>query len=121
MTMAAIYSPKMLDITDAVLEKLVKNAVNQVAAISLSVGIPNAASVPHLMVNAYKRLVAITLGTDYSFPAADKIKEALKNPQAFAPVAQAASTSAAAPAAAAAPAKVEKEESDEEMGMGLFD
>lgn len=116
----AIYAPKMLDITEDVLEKLVKDAVNQVAAISLSVGIPTAASVPHLMVNAYKRLVAVTLSTDYSFPAADKIKEALKNPQAFAPVAQAAPTSAAAPAAAA-PAKVEKEESDEEMGMGLFD
>ena len=116
------YSPKMLDITEAVLEGLVKNAVNQVAAISLAVGIPTAASVPHLMINAYKNLVAVTLGTDYSFPAADKIKEALKNPQAFAPVAQAASTGAAAPAAAAAaPAKVEKEESDEEMGFGLFD
>lgn len=50
---------------------------------------------------------------------ADKIKEILANPGAFAAAAPAA---AAGPAAAAAPAKEEvKEESEEDMGFSLFD
>lgn len=116
----SIYSPKMLDITDETLSKFMKAAIDNVAAISLKVGMPTAASVPHLLINAYKKLVSIALVTDYSFPEADKIKDVLKNPQAFA---------SAAPAAVAAPAKeaatvstkAEKEESEEEMGFGLFD
>ena len=62
----------------------------------------------------------IALVTDIHFPAAEKAKAYLENPEAFAAVA------VAAPVAAAAVEKKEekveeKEESDDDMGFGLFD
>jgi len=89
-----------------------------VAAISLALHMPTMASVPHSVINAYKNVLAIALVTDYSFPLADKVKEILKNPGAFAAAAAAAAPAASAPAAAAAP--VVEEESEEEMEMDLF-
>jgi len=70
------------------------------------------------VINGYKNVLAIAIETDYSFPLADKVKEYLKNPGAFAAAAPAASA-AAAPAAAAAPEPEEEEEED--MGFSLFD
>ncbi|KAG8695757.1 hypothetical protein FRC08_007570, partial [Ceratobasidium sp. 394] len=67
-------------------------------------------------------LLAIAVTTEYSFEAAEKVKEYLANPEAFA---AAAPTTTAAPAAAdeekPAEKEEEKEESDEDMGFGLFD
>lgn len=93
-------------------------ACSNVAAISLALHMPTMASVPHSVINAYKNVLAIALVTDYSFPLADKVKEILKNPGAFAAAAAAAAPAASAPAAAAAP--VVEEESEEEMEMDLF-
>jgi len=80
-------------------------------------------SVTHSLVNAYKNLIAISLVTDYTFEGAEKVKEYLANPEAFA---AAAAPAAAASAGDAAPAKAEEkeeenEDSDEDMGLGLFD
>uniref|UniRef100_A0A2K6F359 Large ribosomal subunit protein uL10 n=1 Tax=Propithecus coquereli TaxID=379532 RepID=A0A2K6F359_PROCO len=100
--------------------------VRNVASICLQIGYPTVASVPHSIINGYKRVLALSVETDYTFPLAEKVKAFLADPSAFvaaAPVA--AATTAAPPAAAAAPAKVEakeeSEESDEDMGFGLFD
>jgi len=117
----SVFEPKILDITDEILMETVAQAVRSVAAVSMAANFPTVASVPHAFVNGYKNVLAIALATNYSFPAADKVKEALKNPVA-------AAAPAAKPAAqAAAPKKEEpkkeevKEESDEDMGFGLFD
>lgn len=119
----AIFPPEMLDITDESILKSYSNGLNNVAAISLALGFPTLASVPHSLINGFKRLLAVPLATDYSFPAADRLKEALANPSAFAAAAPAASAAAdkSSAAAAAAPKEEEKEVSDEEMGFGLFD
>ncbi|KAL4843963.1 hypothetical protein H8958_003245 [Nasalis larvatus] len=95
------------------------------------IGYATIASVPHSIINGYKRVLALSVETDYFFPLAEKIKAFLADPSAFvaaAPVAAApvaAATMAAPAAAAAAPAKAEAkeelEESDEDMGFGLFD
>jgi len=115
----SIYSPSILDISDDVLIKKLMEGISNVAAVSLAIGYPTVASVPHSIVNAYKNILAISLASKYSFPAAEKLKQILANPSAFAaPV-------AAAPAAEqkneAAAVEEEKEESDEEMGFSLFD
>jgi large subunit ribosomal protein LP0 len=115
----AIFEPAILDITNEVLMTRVQDAVKRIAALSLEIKFPTVASAPHLLANAYKRLLGLGLGSeDIHFPAVDKIRERLANPTAFAPVAVAATA-----AAAAAPVAKEepKEESDEDMGMGLFD
>ncbi|WP_407818375.1 hypothetical protein, partial [Staphylococcus aureus] len=86
---------------------------------------PTVASVPHSIINGYKRVLALSVETEYTFPLTEKVKAFLADPSAFAAAAPAAAATTAAPAAAAAPAKAEakeeSEESDEDMGFGLFD
>uniref|UniRef100_A0A3B3ZYQ7 Large ribosomal subunit protein uL10 n=1 Tax=Periophthalmus magnuspinnatus TaxID=409849 RepID=A0A3B3ZYQ7_9GOBI len=98
--------------------------VRNVASVCLEIGYPTLASIPHSIINGYKRVLAVAVETEYSFPLADKVKAFLADPSAFAaaaPVA-AAETAAAAPAAAAKEeVKEESEESDDDMGFGLFD
>ncbi|THH13006.1 hypothetical protein EUX98_g9769, partial [Antrodiella citrinella] len=91
---------------------------------SLALNYPTLVSVVHSLVNSYKNVLAISIGTDYTFEAAEKVKEYLENPDAFAVAAPTATEDAPA-AAAAAPAEEKKEEeeegSDDDMGFGLFD
>lgn len=118
----SVFSPSMLDITDEVLTKHLQAAIKNIASLSLAAKFPTVASAPHLMVKAYKNILSVGLALDeYSFPAIEKVKEALKNPIAMA-AAPAAAVATSAPAAQKAPAAPVKEESEEEeLGMGLFD
>uniref|UniRef100_A0A8D0DXF9 Large ribosomal subunit protein uL10 n=1 Tax=Salvator merianae TaxID=96440 RepID=A0A8D0DXF9_SALMN len=97
--------------------------VRNVASVCLQIGYPTVASVPHSIINGYKRVLAVAVETDYSFPLAEKVKAFLADPSAFVAAAPAAVESAAPAAAAPAKeeAKEESEESDEDMGFGLFD
>uniref|UniRef100_A0A672Y926 Large ribosomal subunit protein uL10 n=1 Tax=Sphaeramia orbicularis TaxID=375764 RepID=A0A672Y926_9TELE len=97
--------------------------VRNIASVCLEIGYPTLASVPHSVINGYKRVLAVAVETDYSFPLADKVKAYLADPSAFAAVAApaAAAETAAAPAAAKEEVKEESEESDDDMGFGLFD
>lgn len=118
-----VFAPEVLDIDEKVLIDRFLSGIKTIAAISLALKYPTIVSVPHLLVNAYKNLLAISLATEYTFPGSEKVKEYLANPEAFAAAAPAAE---AAPAAAeAAPAaeekKEEEEDSDADMGFGLFD
>jgi len=101
------------------------NGVRNIAAIGLKIGYPTVASVPHSVARGYKNILSVSLATDYTFDKAQKIKDYLKNPGAFAASAPApAKGKDAAPAKAAEKAPVKeapKEESDGDMGFGLFD
>jgi len=116
-----VFEPTMLDISDEDILKVFQKGINNVAALSMAANVPTIAAVPHILVNGYKKLLSLALATDASFPAVDKLKEALKNPQAFAAPAPAAAAAAPAAAAAAAKAAPVKEESEEELGLSLFD
>ncbi|XP_074064721.1 large ribosomal subunit protein uL10-like [Macrotis lagotis] len=126
----SIYNPEVLDITEETLHLRFLEGVCNVASVCLQIGYPTIASVPHSIINGYKQVLAVAVGTEYSFPLAEKVKAFLADPSAFAvaaPVAAApvAAAPAAAAPAAAIPAKVEAkeelEESDEDMGFDLFD
>lgn len=119
----SIFDPTILDITDDDLKKSIMTAVRNVASISLSIGYPTIASVPHSVVNGMKKCLAIAAVTDITFKEAEMLKEYLADPSKFAVAAApaAASGGAAAPAAAAKKVESEKEESDDDMGFGLFD
>ncbi|KAK8388064.1 hypothetical protein O3P69_020150 [Scylla paramamosain] len=117
-----VFSPRVLDITDEDLMKSFQDGLAKVASLSLSIGYPTIVSVPHSVVNGFKRLLAIAAVTDVTFKEAEQLKEFLADPSKFA----AAAATAAAPAAAEAPkeepkVEEEEEESDEDFGMGLFD
>ena len=111
----SIYDAKVLDITDEDLSAHVAAGVQRIAALCRQTGTPSIAAAPHAIVDGYKNVLALAIGTEYSFPLADKVKDAIANPGAFA--AAAAPAAGDAPAAAAA---VEEEE-DEDMGFDLFD
>jgi len=117
-----IFEPKILDIKPEDLQERFMAGVRNVAAVSLAVGYPTVASVPHSIINGFKNLLAVAAVTDVTFKEAETVKEFIKDPSKFAAV-------AAPAAAAAAPAKEEKkvekkeesEEEDDDMGFGLFD
>jgi len=119
-----VFAPEILDITPDDLRAKFLEGVRNVAAISLTIGYPTIASVPHSIVNGLKNLIAVALETDINFKAAEMAKEYLKDPSKFAAVA-AAPAPAAASGKKEAPKKEEKkeesEEEDEDMGFGLFD
>jgi large subunit ribosomal protein LP0 len=119
-----IYDVEVLDLTDDDILSKFRVGVNNVAALSLQIGVPSLASLPHTIINSFKSLVAVSLETGYSFPRAEKIKQFLENPGAFAaaPSASGGGSSSAAPAAAAAPTKDEPAEEEEADlgGGGLF-
>jgi len=119
----SVYSPEVLDITEAALQARFLEGVRNIASVCLEIGYPTLASVPHSVINGYKRVLAVAVETDYTFPLAEKVKAYLADPSAFAAVAApaAAAETAAAPAAAKEEAKEESEESDDDMGFGLFD
>jgi large subunit ribosomal protein LP0 len=116
-----LFAPAVLDIDEQELVDRFLSGIKTIAAISLALNYPTIVSVSHTLVNAYKNLLAISIATDYTFEAAEKVKEFLANPDAFV-VAAAPTSDAAAPEAAKAEEKEEeKEESDDDMGFGLFD
>jgi len=118
----AVFKNEILDISNDDLLKNLIAAVKNVTAISLAISFPTVASVPHVVMKAFKETLAISVGTDYTFPAAEKIKEYLADPSKFA-VAAATTTSAPAAGGKKEEKKEEvKEESEEgDMGFGLFD
>merc|ERR1711913_117431 len=117
-----VFSPKVLDITDDDLKVTFQTGLANVAAVSLAIGYPTVASLPHSIVNGFKNLLAIAAATDITFKEAETLKEYLADPSKFA-AAAAAAAPVAAEAAAPVAAKEEEpeEESDDDMGFGLFD
>jgi len=117
----ACFDPEILDIKPEDLRAKFVNGVRNVAAISLQIGYPTVASVPHSIANGFKNLLSIAAVTGIEFEQAKKLKEYLKDPSKFA---------AAAAPAAAAPEKEEKKkeekkkeepkEKEEEEDMGGF-
>jgi len=114
------FSPAILDITEDDLRARLLEGVRNIASVSLQIGYPTVASVPHSIINGFKNVLAIAAQTEITFPEAEQMKAYLADPSAFASAAPAASTDAPVEQAAAAEPE-EEEESDDDMGFGLFD
>merc|ERR1711993_64808 len=116
----AVFDPAILDITEDDIRARFMGGVSNVAAVSLAIGYPTVASVPHSIANGFKNLLAVAAETDITFKEAETMKESLAAPSKFAVAA-----TAAAPAAAEEKKEEKKaessEEEDDDMGFGLFD
>jgi len=122
----AVFEPEVLDLTESDLASKFFSAVRVVASLGLRLGLPNIASLPHSFANAFKKLLALSVQSDYSFEASVKYKEYLADPTAY----MAAHGMSAAPAAAAGgedkseeaaePEPEEDEESSDDAGLGMF-
>jgi len=113
-----VFGPEILDITSADILKRFQTSISNLASISLATGYVTKAAIPHIIMNSFKNLAAVTFDSDYSFKQADKLKDAAKNAVI---VAAPAGGAEAAPAKAAAKVeeKPKEEEADVDMG-GLF-
>ena len=103
----SVFDASVLDISNEALMTKFHGAVKYLTAISLAAGLPNASTVPHSVARAFKKLVAISLTSDVTFPQAAPFKLYHSDPAAFAKQFGGAG-GASAPAAAAAPAAAGK-------------
>jgi large subunit ribosomal protein LP0 len=117
----SIFDVEILNITPTVIIGKFSFALSSVAAISLRIGYPTEASVPHSIARAFQACVAVTLGLDnFTFPEAKSFKNFLANPGAFAVAAPVAGGAPAAAAAPVAAAPVVEEVDALEGGMDMF-
>jgi large subunit ribosomal protein LP0 len=113
------FPPSVLDIGEEQLLKAFSSAVTTIAAISLALNFPTLPSVIHSLVNSYKKVLAVAVETDYSWPEIEQLKDRIANPDAYAAAAPAATETAAATETKAEEKEEEKEEeSDEDGGFG---
>jgi len=119
----SVYAPHILDLGGDVLLKKFSAGIRNIAAVSLATGIPTLASVPHSIVNGYKKVAAVALEIPGYESDITKKLQAASAASAAAPAkaAPAADAKAAAPAAKKKDPEPEPEEEDGEMGFGLFD
>ncbi|KAI1661420.1 60S acidic ribosomal protein P0 [Daldinia decipiens] len=118
------FPPSVLDIGEDQLLKTFTSTITTIAALSLALNFPTLPSVIHSLVNSYKKVLAVAVETDYSWPEIEQLKDRIANPDAYASAAPAAAAETSGTAAAAEEEK-KKDESEEESGDegfgGLFD
>jgi large subunit ribosomal protein LP0 len=108
-----VFDASILDISNASIVATILGGIRNVAAFSREAGLPNEASVPHSIVNAFKNAAGLCADLEFSFPEIAALKEFVKNPGAFAaaaPAAAAGAAKAASPKGKKAPEPVEEEE-----------
>jgi len=100
----AVFESAVLDITpEDILSKFV-NGISVLTAISLRIGVPNLATLPHSFARAFKDMLAIAVATGVSFKEAEPFLEYLADPAAYAAKHGVAAAAAPAASGAAAPA-----------------
>jgi large subunit ribosomal protein LP0 len=69
-----VFAPEVLDVEDETLIENLLTGIKNIASISLAANYPTVASVPHSMVNGYKRILGLGLALEeYSFEAVTKV------------------------------------------------
>jgi large subunit ribosomal protein LP0 len=63
----SVFAPEILDITEDDIRARFLAGVSNVASVSLAIGYPTVASVPHSIANGFKNLMAIAAATDIEF------------------------------------------------------
>jgi len=119
-----VYSAKYLDTSTDMIINRFTSTLSIVASISLALGIPTIASIPHSILGAYKNLLAISVQTNYVFDQAKLVKDMVENPDSFV---QAPTTTTTTQTETKKETEPEpepepvKEESGEDMGFSFFD
>jgi len=72
----SVFDSAVLDLTPADLYAKFFNGVRKLAALSLAIGYPTQASLPHILGNGFRRLLAVSMATEYEFKEAKAFKNA---------------------------------------------
>ena len=110
------FPADVLDIGEDQLLKAFSTAVTTIAAVSLALNFPTLPSVIHSLVNTYKKVLAVAIETDFSWPEIEQLKDRIANPEAYAAAAPAATETAAATETKAEKEEEKEDESDEDDG-----
>jgi large subunit ribosomal protein LP0 len=102
----SLFDAAVLDLSTEVILGKFKAACKTQASLSLGLGVPTSCSAPHSLLNGFKNLLCISMGSDFKFKQAD----------AFVKAAAAGPAVAAGPATAKAEVVEEKEEAEVDMG-----
>jgi len=122
----ATADASLIDMSDDVILSKLSIGIGNVASLSLGLHFPTLASFPHVVLNGYKNLLSIAIGTDYVFDQAANIKEMVENPGAFASAAPSKASgggggdSSSTTAAVEAPPEEPEEEEDAGIEFDLF-
>lgn len=124
----SVFDTAILDISPNDILAKFNRSVNKLSAVALAIGYPTLSTVTHSFARALKKAIAIAVESDFTFAIAQKYKDYLADPAAYAakhglsagPAAAAApaASSAAAPAAKAPEPEPEEEAAPE---FNLFD
>jgi len=121
----SIYAANVLDFSESDLLNKFFSGVAKLASISMAIGYPTAAALPHIVCRGFKNLLALSLATDYCFEESKKYKDLLDNPELLKAAQAAAAASSAGPAAATdkkeVAAAVAEPSEPEDDGGGDFD
>jgi large subunit ribosomal protein LP0 len=74
----SLYPPSVLDITPAEVQSRFLNGVRRLTAVSLAIGYPTAATLPHTLANGFKKLFAVSLSLDYKMEGMEKLTTSTK-------------------------------------------
>jgi len=107
-----VFAPSVLDIEESTLLARFMTAINTIAVISLAANYPTLPSVMHSLINSYKNVIAVALGTDYEWEAIHDLKDRIANPDAYASAAPVETTATETKTEAAK--EEAKKDSDEE-------
>jgi len=87
--MVAVYDEgsamdaSFIEMSDEVILSKFLVGIGNVASLSMGVNFPSLASFPHVVLNGFKNLLSIALGTEYTFEQAEVIKQIAANPGAY--------------------------------------
>jgi len=70
----AVFDPAILDITQDDIRSRFLSGVANVASVSLAIGYPTVASVPHSIANGFKNLMAVAAATEIEFQQVAQMK-----------------------------------------------
>jgi len=119
----SVYNNDVLSLTDDDMKAKFESGISRVTGFSLGCGYTTSISFPHVLMNAFKRAISVSIATEYTAEKHKELKDGiLSGKVAAAPAAE--SKAAKAPAkeeVKAAPKKEEEEVEEEDMGFGLFD
>ena len=104
------FAPSVLDIKEEQLLKALNSAIATITSISLAANYPTLPSIMHSFMNGYKKVLAVAVETDYSWPGIDELKDRIANPDAYASAGPAANEETKEEA----PKEEEKEEEEAE-------
>jgi large subunit ribosomal protein LP0 len=79
----AAMDASFIEMSDEVVLSKFLVGIGNVASLSMGLNFPSLASFPHVVMNGFKNLLSVALGTEYTFEQAEIFKHMAANPGAF--------------------------------------